>query len=39
MDVIGYDRVAAPVPEPSTATLLVSALIAVGFFLHRRIKA
>ena len=39
MDVIGYDRVAALVPEPSTATLLVSALIAVGFFLHRRIKA
>jgi hypothetical protein len=34
MDVIGYDRV----PEPSTAILLVSALIAVGV-LHRRIKA
>ena len=31
MDVIGYDRVSAAVPEPSTAILLFSALLAGGF--------
>jgi hypothetical protein len=40
LDVIGYDRViTAPVPEPGTAALLVSALAVLAAFTTRRMSA
>jgi hypothetical protein len=38
MDVIGYDRAIAAIPEPSTVMLFVSAFVA-GAFLRRRARA